>query len=58
MEIEKAHIEEMNCFNIEWDKIVTELHEQIAKMEEDLIRRHEEQLVSALVIIATCWRGY
>ena len=45
-EIEDVHLEELNCFNIEWDEKVADLHNSVNAMEEELAHRHEEQIVS------------
>ena len=39
-------MEELNCFNIEWDEKVADLHNSVNSMEEELACRHEEQIVS------------
>ncbi len=44
-QIEEAHLEELNCFNIEWDGIIQKFNEEIRMIEAELTEKHEQQLV-------------
>lgn len=45
LEVEKAYLDEFNKFNEFWDKKMEEFNVDAAKLEEDVIKKHKEDLM-------------
>lgn len=50
-------MEELNCFNIEWNEKISDLERNVQAMEEELINRHQEQLVRLGLFLEGCGGG-